>query len=262
MKNERAKAPESLIFTGEEHEVHLPSGKIVTIRESNGEDDGILSRVKDASDNANLLNYLSSIIIQDHDTKEKPSAGDILDWLSNDKLYLLFKQRIINIGSEFVLVNTCANDKCKEKTQYIEDLSEMDGDLSQKDYTPKGNQIYKYATGKKKTIEFTTSRNNAFQFDLMTGVLEKKNLDVRDDDRDINAILTARNIRFFSGGKWIPLFEFRRFPSKEMNELRGYIMKNDKLFEPRVNFACPKCQTPYSAILFNVPVFFYPGAEI
>lgn len=264
MKNERAKSstPESLIFTGEEHEITLPSGKVVTIRESNGEDDGILSKVKDASDNTNILNYLSSIIVEDHDLKTKPKPSDILDWLSNDKWYLLLKQRIINLGPEFVVINTCGNPKCKTKTEYVEDLSEMDGDLSQKDYKAKGIQVYPYAYGQKKTLEYTTSRKNAFQFDLLTGLLERKLNDVPDSDRDLNQVLLARNIKLFSGGKWIPLFDFRRFPSKEMNELRGYVIKQDKVFEPRVTFECPKCNLQQEAIIFNINVFFYPGAEI
>lgn len=262
MKNERPKVAESQIFTGEEHEVHLPSSKVVVIRESNGEDDGILSRVKDSSDNTNILNYLSSIIVEDRDIKKKPAPSDILEWLSNDKWYLLLKQRIINLGPDFVVINTCGNPKCKTKTEYLEDLSEIDGDLSQKDYKAKGIQVYKYEFGDKKTLEYTTTRKNAFQFDLMTGIGERKLLDVPDNDRDLNQVLLARNIRFYLGGKWIPLFDFRRFPSKEMNELRGYVMKQDKMFEPRVTFDCPKCSLHQEAIIFNIPVFFYPGAEI
>lgn len=252
----------SQLFTGEEHTFTLPSGKVITIRESNGEDDGILSRMKSGSEGAHVYNYLASIIIEDHSTKTKPVASDIQEWLVNDKYYLLFKQRIVNLGQELIIAHTCENETCKKRNEYTEDLSEMDGDLSQKDYKPNEKQIPKYIGGDSKTIEFTSSRKTRFQFELLTGALEQKDLDTPDDARDINNPLLSRNVKIFEQGKWLQIFDFRRFPSKEMNEVRNFILKNDRTFNPVVSFTCPKCRTPYQATLFNMPVFFFPGVEI
>src|SRR5882757_6071304 len=161
MKNEVA--PSSMFFTGDEHEITLPSGKMVTIRESNGEDDGILSKIKSAQDGSNIYNYLANIILKDHDTQDKPLAADLMEWLSNDKYYLLFKQRIINLGPTFTFLHTCENKDCKKKSEYEEDLSILDGDLSQKNYKSTGDQVAPYPSGKNKQIEFVSSRKNRFQ---------------------------------------------------------------------------------------------------
>lgn len=261
-KSSAPQEKESMIFTGEEHEVTLPSGKVVTIRESNGEDDAILSRVKNAMDDTHVYNYLASIITMDHSTKAKPVAADLLEWLVNDKNYLLFKQRIINLGPELELIHTCEDTDCKSKNHYSEDLSEMDGDLGQKNYTPNEKQVYKYPSGEKRVIEFTSTKNHQFKFELLTGLIQRANADVPESKRDINQILTGRNLKVFENNKWLDLFDFRRFSSKEMNEIRKYVLDQDKPFEPMVSFECPKCQRPYQQNLFFIPVFFYPGVQI
>lgn len=249
---------QSLFFAGDEHEILLPSGKIVTIRETNGEDDGILSKIKNAKDNTHIYNFLANIIIKDHDTNDKVMASDIMDWLINDKYYLLFKQRIINLGSEFKMRHVCENETCKKQSDYTENLLEIDGDLGSKDYKPGPNQIAPYEFGKAREVEFTSSRKNKFKFDCLTGNLEKKDLDIPNGDKDVNNGLIARNVQVFENGTWIRLFNWGKFPSKEMVELRTFVYQKDKPFEPLVSFICDKCNTPYQVSLFYIPAFFFP----
>lgn len=239
---------ESLIYKGELTTITLLSGREVVIRETNGEDDGILSRLKDASDGTNVHNFLAGIIEEDKSLGgKKPTAADIMDWLVNDKYYLLFKQRLINQGPEFLFRNKCQN--CKKENEFVEDLKVIDEEAKEK---------YKYPFKDKKEIEITTSRGHRIRIHLLDGFAEKEGLSVQSNEtNNQNTSLIARHIELYDNNQWIRIFDFKRFPSKEMSEIRGFIKKNDTQFDPIVTFTC-SCGREYSAPLLFIPVFFYP----
>lgn len=241
---------ESLIYMGDSTDVELLSGKKVKIRETNGDDDAILSKIKDASDGSNINNFLANIIEMDYDLARKPLSTDILDWLVNDKYYLLFKQRMINQGKDFLFTNECK--QCKAKNEFTEDLGVLD-ELANRDY--------KYKLGKEKIAEFTISSGQKLRIHLLDGYLEKEGLDKVEGETNQNTSLTNRHIEIFEAGSWVRLFSFGRFKSKVMGEIRGFVKRHDTQFEPIVHFPCPKCETAYSVPLMYIPVFFYPEGE-
>src|SRR6188768_357975 len=102
-----------LIFTGQPHEITLPSGRLVRIRETNGDDDEILSTLKDARQGDSVFNFLANIILEDNTKPGKPSTVvDLLDWPVSDRYYLLFKQRIINQGHLLEFDFICQTPDC------------------------------------------------------------------------------------------------------------------------------------------------------
>ena len=255
-----------LIFTGQPHEITLPSGRLVRIRETNGDDDEILSTLKDARQGDSVFNFLANIILEDNTKPGKPSTVvDLLDWPVSDRYYLLFKQRIINQGHllEFDFIcqtPDCPSQKDGEKAQsFQQDLHEYDGDLADANYKPHNiHQVKPYPRGSNKQVEFELSSKKRLRYKILTGVLEKKRLDGPLENSHKNSHLVIREIEVYNQDRWTLLTQFKAFSSKEMSEIRRSVDTNDPLFDPVVKFNCPVCKAPYNVPLFQMPVFYWP----
>lgn len=238
--------------------ITLPTGRKVEIRETNGDDDATLSRMGDASTGENVSNFLANIIIG----PEKILAKDIAEWPLNDKYVLLFKQRIFNMGSELKFTHTDPLDKKKQEVEYTEDLSTIDGELSDKDYTPGPNQIFRYPNGDKRLLEFIISTKKKLRYKIMNGITEDVLGSIAQEDLNRNSPLIARDIEWFNKTKWEKLFSFRHFTSKEMAEIRHHIGVNDRLFDPTVSFTNPNTQRLINLPLMSIGTFYFPEGTI
>lgn len=243
-----------LALVGETKTIELPSTRKVIIRETNGDDEEVLSKVSGILDGSNVCNFLAGIIIEDLGTKQKPSPGDIAEWLLADKYYLLYEQRIFNQGNELVFEHKCLNDSCsKHKPQeYIEDLSLFEPN----------KETFKYPLGAALERELSLPSGKKIKYKLRTGIFERKSLDVPDSNLNKNTDLINREIQLFSQSKYLNLFNFKDFSSREMAFIRTDIRKHDLDFAPTVSFKCNYCGTPYSLGLLALPAFFYPEGTI
>jgi hypothetical protein len=254
------------IFQGEKHTIYLPSGRVVIVRETNGDDDDTLSRLAD-SDGNSVFNFLANIVMHDQYLNKKPLVEDIMGWHASDKYYLLYKQRLINRGSKLEFQHECQNDKCptnqpsfldSKAITYEQDLNMYDGNLADADYKPKNSQPVKYPKGKDLEYEFTISSKKRFKVSILTGLLEKIQLEQPVGSLSKNSILTARNLSVWDKSQWVPVKFFGAFSSRELSEVRGLVRDNDPLFDPMVSFNCQYCKQPYNVPLLAIPVFFWP----
>ena len=78
----------------ETYKVTLPSGQGVEIRESNGEDEEVLSKVAYVKDGTSYYRYLANIIVEPRVNHE-----EVKKWKSTDIYYAMFKSRLISLGS-------------------------------------------------------------------------------------------------------------------------------------------------------------------
>lgn len=249
------------LFKGKSMDLLLPSGKLVTVRECNGDDDDIISDQTNSEDGTNIHAFLSSIIIKDHDINKKPSVGEIAEWLENDIYGLLLKQRIFNHGPELKFTNTCQTPSCnKLESTYEENLKIFDADMGDHDFKPASDQLRRYPLGSTKEVEFTTSSGKKLKYSILTATLDKKSLDLTRVTK--NSALLMRELHIDTKGNWVKVTHFAMFSTHEMAEIRSHIKKNDLIFDPQVTFSCPKCKTPYSVSLWRISSFFYPGEEI
>lgn len=255
----------SPVFTGEKHDIHLPTGRIATIRETNGEDDAIISKMSGAQSGESILNFVANITTHDSVLGRKPMVDDIRAWPVSDRYYLLYKQRLINQGTLLEFRHTCSNPDCAycrdaEPQDKEQDLTEFDGDLTNPDFKAKNsNQVRRYPNGDKVEVEFSLSSGKKLKYKILTGELEKKQLDIPQDDNNRNTKLIVRELSVFDNGVWIPLKSFLAFKSKEMSEIRKHVDDNDPLFDPLINFTCNLCKMPYRIPLLSIPAFFWPG---
>lgn len=255
------------IFYGQEREIVCPSGRVLTIRETNGEDDEILSRLSDANTGDNVYKFLASITLMDSFLKKKPLFKDVQQWPSNDKFGLLFKQRLINHGDILNFETTCPNDRCvdhlgnRTKTPYQEDLKKaFDDDLANPQYdgTSPKNRLSLYKYGDAKEHVFTISSGKTLRYKILTGELEKMQLAMPLDATTRNTKLIIRELSLMLKNEWVLLTTFHALSSREMSEVRSEIDKGDTTFDPEVEVTCPKCKLQYTIPLFSIPTFYFP----
>lgn len=253
-------APISPVFLGKETTLTLPSGRVVRIRESNGDDDDILSRLGDTSDGSNINNFLANIITEDFEHPgQKLRASDLLKWKVNDKYYLLFKQRLINHGNVLKFTHTCQNERCKKETMYEDKIDYIDGDLSREDFTPSHKyQVKRYPHNGHGQVELVLASDKKLRFKILTGELEKRQLDIPNDDSSKNKKVAIRELQQFKNGAWELVTYFGEFSSREMSKIREAITINDSTFEPIIEVVCSHCNTPYVYSLMTLPAFYYP----
>lgn len=255
---------EVLFFEGNKMDVFLPSSNKVTIRETNGGDDELLSNLYEIQKGSNTPQFLASIITFDQNLGRKPTVAEVLNYPKNDQWYLMLVQRIMNRGSDLVFPYKCQQPTCKDKPEmeFTEDLSLFDGRLGDENYKPGPYQIMKYPLGALSQHRFKTSSGHSYQFDIMTGVHEKKLLEVSDKSQNKNTMLTLRNLKMLQGQNWISVLSFSSIPSKIMSEIRREVALNDPEFNPIVTGECINCGTPFAMSLWGMPDFFWPGERI
>lgn len=232
---------------GRTKKVILPSQFNITLREQNGDDDDIISRIGNSNDGTAVHKFLASIIL---DSSLQPGVKlnhiDISKWKSNDKYWALVESRIHSLGNIVKFKHTCSNDKCNCETPWEENLEDFRQPFNktalksdEEGYSPYLIKPYpnKLETGK----EFTLSSNKKIKYQYKTGESESKLLAMKEDDISKNTELIIRNLEIFNGGQWIGVSSFNIFTSKDMSEIRKEVEENDPKFEGISKLTCPKC---------------------
>lgn len=247
--------------------ITLPSGYQITLRESNGEDEDVLSRQGDAEDGVSFYNFLSRIITGtslEGVTRFTPDA--IKEWPLADKYHALIESRILSLGYELNFDYTCENPKCKHKTPMVEDLRKYTHDLS------KGNPELSdpdHATkpkllpyGMERTFTETLSNGKVIKFNLLTGLGELKTLLKNKEDISSGDALRTRNLEMQGDNmEWIKMENFRSWPSRIMSEIRKVVESKEIEYSLYTDCKCKKCGKVTSQLILGVPGFFFPSGN-
>lgn len=255
----REEAP--VIFLGGNTDIILPSGNKVTIREPNGEDEEMMSRMSDSKDGSNFINYLASIIEKDYALDAKPLPSQIMEWPMADKYYLLFAQRVIHSGSNLNFTHLCQNGDCAnehpEGFPIEQDLNEFDGELGNPDYKPGPNQIKPYPGGGARQIQFTLASGRKLRFKILNSILENKQLAITEAGVTRNLPVSLRELEEEVQGKWVLVTQFRSFSRPEMAAIRKKVLESESTFEPVIHINCPYCKTHNIIHVMGIPAFYY-----
>lgn len=258
---------------GPTEEVHLPSGFKVTIRERNGDDEDILSRVKDNKDGSALNNFLSAII-----TDPKMTGKQIAELKLKDKYYLLFRSRIQSLGSQMTFKHVFAGDEDKTKEVFFEeDLNQYDWDFSKPyssfPFKPKlelGNgetdEYFKYrctpypdGSREEDGFEITLPSGVICRMKYLTGEGEQKSLKKSMNDLTINDKLRVRDFELkMDNGKWQRIERYNMLSAKDMMVIRTELDKRDEQFDMLVETVNPLTGQPEYISMFLKEEFFFP----
>lgn len=258
------------IYEGAKLTFTCPTGRKITIREKNGDDDDILTPIverKHPEDVINAINeYVMALVRHDSLTgKEYITLEDVLNMDLRDKYYILLKSRIHSDGNELKFEHTCRNSRCGHKDIYKEDLNIYDADLNPKKYQKSDfeYQIFPAPLGSKTEEELLLPSNLKVKYDMMTGKGEIKILDLVGDNPEKakiskNLDYLARNLQVFHEGKWQPVYSFAIFGSKDMKVLRNSVDTNNAQWSMLSELECPKCGNKHLVALTNIEDFFFP----
>lgn len=238
-------------------QVTLPSGRKVTIRESNGHDEGVLSEMKTNSDEA-IPKFISSIL----QGESKQTYAEVIKWKARDVYYLLLKSRIHSLGNIVEFKHQCQNKDCikckrKETVTFEEDLNELDFDFSNPEAKPNTLAPLPYPAD---ASDFRVQLPSNRVVSLLYKTYEMEYLQQQMDKSaaNINAPSLIRELTLL-GNPPEKIKNFAIFTSREMAEIRKATTTLDKDWNPMSTITCPVCETEYNIPILLVPDFFFPG---
>lgn len=249
---------------GPTEDVVCPSSMPVTIRERNGDDEDILSKLKDNKSTAAMHKFLAAIIVN-----PKLTFEDVAKMRVKDKYYLMFKSRIQSLGYEVNFDHTFTDGDEKTKTvNFDEDLSNYDWDFS-KPLTefPKenDNNFFKHRcthypdTLMDDTFEFELLSKKKCRMEYLNGLGESKSLKKDTGDLTINDKLIIRNFEVqLENGTWQKVERFSMFTAREMQEIRTKLDQMDKPFDLITEVINPLTGQSEQISLFLKESFFFP----
>lgn len=241
---------ENLIFIGKTKEVTLPSGRVIIIRETTGEDESLLSQLKLAQTGDSIIYFLSNVIKNQDGTV--PTREDILSWFENDVQAALLYIRMLSLGEVFIFPYTCTCNPQAAPVLMEQDLNEfiLGSDTN--------NALKPYPKGLEKTIEFNLSSGKTLRFSILTNNSKDNLLEDTQDSINKNTSLLLRNLEILHEGSWEKVTHFKMFSSREMIELRKVVDSYDPSWVPYMHVVCPKCGKREVVDILTQPDFFFP----
>ncbi|MDR3280365.1 MAG: hypothetical protein LBT23_07620 [Synergistaceae bacterium] len=143
-------------------ELTLPSGKKVEITPVDGKTERLIEDKKLLQSGAFIDKYLSSRIEAvdgDHSLTPQQKEKVVLDMLSGDRNYMLYKLRIESYGPEMIFNYECPS--CKKTSGYKVDLNEMleDGTVKVYPYRDEALRVELPRSGGYALIEYMTGHD-------------------------------------------------------------------------------------------------------
>lgn len=229
-----------------------PCHNLFEIRERNGEDEDILSKVKDNQDGTAINNYLSHILVNPRLTPD-----EVNQLPSKTRYYLVLMSRIQSLGHN-ATISHIFQDDTKEYSFEV-DLRELllksvdDISLSKYHCTeyPESIKTSPYIFG-------AIPSGVKFRMQYLTGVSEKKALEIGLPNLTINKRLVIREFEIENHSVWQKIENFRTFTSKDMVLIRGILDLADKSFDMQVDLKNPNTGKVETISLLQTDDFFFP----
>ena len=255
---------ETNVFETRKFTFVTPSGHNVTIREQNGADDDILSNPASASTGMNISQFLASIITScDYiEGKTKITAEEAQLIPSLDRYCILFNSRIFSLGETMEFTFDWGQDG--GQVNYEQDLRDFIFDYSQipteEELNAKPNAIPFYPNGGQATdLTFTTTSGKELKFDLLNAKGEAYIMNLPLEKQTKNQVFVARNLQVKIGEKYEKVHNFSIFSTKDMIEIRNYVLANDPVFMGNTDIENPVTNQKQTISIVAIKDFFYPG---
>lgn len=251
-------------FKGATKEIKLLCGDLVTIREQNGEDDSVISKMKDARTGENISKFLASIIVGFNGSDARLSHKEINEWKVSDKYYLMIHSRILSLGPDLHFEHVCQNAKCSKKTAYDENLlAYIIPDKKSKEdviklFEDNPNKPLAYPKGSDTERDFITRSGKKVKYKFLNSGGEKYMINMDPEETNVNMEYTKRDLQLYHNNEYQSISNFAIFSSRDMMDIRSDVAKNDPVFEAISDIICPHCNLHHTVSLVAVTDFFYP----
>ncbi len=245
----------------------LPSGKHVTIREQNGDDDDLISNAYQAKNGNHLNMFIAAVVVKtDLTANGRLTSKDVLNMKVRDKYAILIKSRCFSLGASITFEYDWGSDN-GGKVEYTEDLAQyIYNDYSDLDNFPMiGDEDYfefrirPYLEQGEEVREFELFSGKKIRYKYLTGVSERKLLELPPQQLTKNAELRIREIEEFVDNQWHKVESFRYYKAQDMKELRDDV----KMYDPDTNLLSelehPRTGELQAFPIILAPDFFFPG---
>lgn len=252
---------------GQVKRIILPSGYFVDIRETNGEDDDVLSNEATSRDLTNIHIFVASLIINTDlpfAVNNRITLEGARMLLLRDKYFILVSSRIHSNGNE-IKIQYDWGETQGGKMNYIEDLNRYVWDYTkpfpqeeeEEGYDSQKIKPYpKEAYGKHEMI---LSTGKKLRFNLLDGNSESFLLKLDIEKQTRNSELKSRNLEQWVEDKWVKVDSFIYFKRNEMAELHKFFTEHDSSFTGLTEIENPKTKELLLYPIMKSTDFFYPG---
>jgi hypothetical protein len=267
--------PKNIIW-GATKVITLPSGKVVEIREQNGNDDDILSNPNDANTGANISKFIAAIVVRAFWKPEnncRLSQQEARELLLRDRFCIIFHSRILSIGETMKFTFDWGEDPVKGgKFDYEEDLNRYIWDYDQPfptEYIKDSNdelvknpdydvqRIAPYPVDSYEWQEINLQTGRKVRFKLFNGESQEYMLKLPDEAMTKNTELKARSLQFDNNGEWLKAENFSMFTSREMSEIRTMVNLVDASYNPTTEIENPNTKEKMNYPIMYGKDFFY-----
>lgn len=252
-------------YQGQDLTFITPSGNEVTIREQNADDDEILSKVnpdKREETLSNLNNFLTSIVREnDYNGGKHLTLSEVKKLKLRDKYYILLKSRLHSVGDKLKFTAICPNKQCKTETNFSEDLTKYDTDLSQfKEENKRYKyQVVPYQSKNEAKVEFVISTGKKIRYTYLTVEAEEKLSKSETISENTDFYIRNLEIENPQTKEYQMLGSLSIFSKREIMEIGKHVQENDKQFEMFMEMECPKCGRKWEIPFLYLKDFFFPG---
>jgi hypothetical protein len=226
--------------------IKLPSGIQVEISPIDGKTERMLEDKKLVQSGAFIDKYLASRIVSiDGDDTLTPQKKEkaVLDMLSGDRNFLLYKIRVDSYGPEMIFNQDCP--ECKKTNGYKVDLDQLLEDEILK--------VYPYRT---EPIRVELPRSGGYaEIQHMTGHDERKMAQFKDNPLSGSMLLRTSILN----GHPPTRKEFDELVGEDLAAIRGAIKESGKAgLVALLELDCQYCGKTYEVGLASIPDFFVP----
>lgn len=253
---------------GRTMKVMVPSGRVFTIREQNGNDDDVLSNPITMNDLTNIDNFLTGILITE-EVEGKETAvtlKTVTELPNNDRYFLLIQSRVFSLGNNLVFTFDWGADN-GGKVTYTEDLSKYLHDYT-KPFPVKGDSDYfeykipPYPANSDihSKFYFEVTSGKKFRFGLMTRQGEKWMMKLPAEELTRNSELRARNLEYLSGegDAWVKVENFAMFSKRDLIEIKKAVTEVDPTYQFITEVENPKTGQIINHPMMTSSDFFFP----
>jgi hypothetical protein len=240
----------------------LPSGIQVGFRESNANDEGILTTQGFREAHTHIARYLAAVCNFYNGKSGRLTLEEVNKWGLADKYYALVLSRVFNFGTELTFNWTFEGEEVPvgmivDLNDYLLADDRLDGIKEDGKYAPKP-----YPNGTQKEFLFATTSGKEFKWYLIDS-----NAEIAVANKDLQTInsldlFKTRKLTWNANGQgdWIKLEDFSIISSREAREIRSHIRKNDVSFDMGVDITHPtnKSKSVYVP-LPGIPDFLEPS---
>lgn len=250
---------------------YTPSRFKVTVREQNGADDDILTKMKDNKDGTAMHKYIAQIITECEGYTKPLTSEDIAKWKVRDKYYVVYKSRRFSLGDELTFDHLFEGDIIPHN--FTEDLGKYDWDFS-KDKNPKTKgedgydpnifqpyplEVKEYAP-ELTLVRRSTQNEWKIRYKYLTGVAEREALGMNIEEMAINDKLRLREIELSrTSNAWQSIEVFDMLSADEMRQIRTHLALHDPDFNMTTEVKNPLTGAKEKPGIMQVDGFFFPA---